>query len=167
MIKRIAGAFRALFSEPSPVKPIPNIQEPARPAPGVWTTRALDTLHQWEMAIATLELMGAMGEKEAWRQVEYIDRLRKDLLFDRPPISHEQMAGLNMLDAQKDFAAFWCGQQNWKPGAEHQQPHPVKENEDGTLYYRHAVYRKIGDHGGRKNGRKCGTPGQRVYGIAK
>ncbi len=149
MIKRIARTIAALFGGapgfPEPIKPIPNIQEPARPAPGVWTTRALDTLHQWEMAIATLELMGAMGEKEARRQVEYIDQLRKDLLFG----DHHQR------------------DKSWTPGVEHQQPHPVKENEDGTLYYRHAVYRKIGDHGGRKNGRKYGTPGQRIYGIAK
>lgn len=121
MIKRIAAAVRALFVSKETIQPIPNIQEPAKPEPGVWTTRALDALHQWELSIATLELMGAMGEGEARRQVEYIDQLRKDLLFGR-------------IEKREP---------SWRPGAEHLQPHPVKENPDGTLYYRHSVYRKI------------------------
>lgn len=37
----------------------------------------------------------------------------------------------------------------WEPGIEHSQPFPVKENSDGTLYYKGCVYRKVGSHGGR------------------
>lgn len=39
----------------------------------------------------------------------------------------------------------------WEPGIEHTQPHPVKENKDGTLYYKGKVYRQIGAQGGRKD----------------
>lgn len=42
----------------------------------------------------------------------------------------------------------------WRPGIEHTQPHPVKENEDGTLYYKGKVYRMIGER--RKNKRRQG-----------
>ena len=46
----------------------------------------------------------------------------------------------------------------WRPGIEHSQPHPVKENPDGTLYYKGKVYRMIGDHGrhNSKNKRRQG-----------
>lgn len=44
----------------------------------------------------------------------------------------------------------------WRPGIEHSQPHPVKENPDGTLYYKGKVYRMIGDHGRRNNKRRQG-----------
>lgn len=46
----------------------------------------------------------------------------------------------------------------WRPGIEHTQPHPVKENPDGTLYYKGKVYRMIGDHGrhNSKNKRRQG-----------
>lgn len=42
----------------------------------------------------------------------------------------------------------------WRPGIEHTQPHPVKENPDGTLYYKGKVYRMIGER--RKNKRRQG-----------
>lgn len=42
----------------------------------------------------------------------------------------------------------------WHPGIEHTQPHPVKENPDGTLYYKGKVYRMIGDHGRRNSNSK-------------
>lgn len=42
----------------------------------------------------------------------------------------------------------------WEPGCEHNRPHPVKENPDGTLYYKGKVYRMIGDHGRRSNNRR-------------
>lgn len=45
-------------------------------------------------------------------------------------------------------------QKPWHPGIEHTQPHPVKENPDGTLYYKGKVYRMIGDHGRRNSNRK-------------
>lgn len=46
----------------------------------------------------------------------------------------------------------------WEPGIEHSRPHPVKENPDGTLYYKGKVYRMIGDHGrhNSKNKRRQG-----------
>lgn len=43
---------------------------------------------------------------------------------------------------------------SWRPGIEHSQPHPVKENPDGTLYYKGKVYRMIGDHGRRSNNKR-------------
>lgn len=45
---------------------------------------------------------------------------------------------------------------SWSPGIEHSHPHPVKENPDGTLYYKGKVYRMIGDHGRRNNRRRQG-----------
>lgn len=45
-------------------------------------------------------------------------------------------------------------QKPWHPGIEHTQPHPVKENPDGTLYYKGKVYRMIGDHGRRNSNSK-------------
>lgn len=42
----------------------------------------------------------------------------------------------------------------WRPGIEHTQPHPVKENPDGTLYYKGKVYRMIGER--RNNKRRQG-----------
>jgi len=47
---------------------------------------------------------------------------------------------------------------SWRPGIEHSHPHPVKENPDGTLYYKGKVYRMIGDHGrhNSKNKRRQG-----------
>ena len=42
----------------------------------------------------------------------------------------------------------------WAPGIEHSQPHPVKENPDGTLYYKGKVYRMIGDHGRHNSNNK-------------
>ena len=47
-------------------------------------------------------------------------------------------------------------QYSWRPGIEHSHPHPVKENPDGTLYYKGKVYRMIGDHGRRNNKRRQG-----------
>lgn len=45
-------------------------------------------------------------------------------------------------------------QYSWRPGIEHSRPHPVKENPDGTLYYKGKVYRMIGDHGRHNNKNK-------------
>lgn len=55
-------------------------------------------------------------------------------------------------------AAILAGQRKWEPGIEHSQPHPVKENPDGSLYYKGKVYRMIGDHGrhNSKNKRRQG-----------
>lgn len=41
----------------------------------------------------------------------------------------------------------------WEPGIEHSQPHPVKENPDGSLYYKGKVYRMVGERRNNKN--KC------------
>lgn len=45
-------------------------------------------------------------------------------------------------------------QGQWRPGIEHGQPHPVKENADGTLYYKGKVYRMIGQRGRRNKNDK-------------
>ena len=47
-------------------------------------------------------------------------------------------------------------QKPWHPGIEHTQPHPVKENQDGTLYYKGKVYRMIGERRNNKNKRRQG-----------
>lgn len=51
-------------------------------------------------------------------------------------------------EPQRDIPA------KWEPGCEHKLPHPVKENPDGTLYYKGKVYRMIGDHGRRSNNKR-------------
>ena len=51
-------------------------------------------------------------------------------------------------EPQRDVSA------KWEPGIEHSRPHPVKENPDGTIYYKGKVYRMIGDHGRRNNRRR-------------
>ena len=53
---------------------------------------------------------------------------------------------LNHLAAQEEVPRFRAYSAGSSP-REHQQPHPVKENPDGTIYYKGWVYRKIGDHG--------------------
>ena len=68
-----------------------------------------------------------------------------------------------LRDLAKHHAGGMHGQGNparseqaytWRPGIEHTKPHPVKENPDGTLYYKGKVYRMIGDHGRRNNKRR-------------
>ena len=85
------------------------------------------------------------------------DRVRRDLGIDGQrgasdvelrDMAHRLAGG----EPQRDTPA------KWKPGIEHSQPHPVKENPDGTLYYKGKVYRMIGDHGrhNSKNKRRQG-----------
>ena len=47
-------------------------------------------------------------------------------------------------------------QKPWHPGIEHSQPHPVKENPDGSLYYKGKVYRMVGERRNNKNKRRQG-----------
>lgn len=61
-------------------------------------------------------------------------------------------------EQERYFKKFKSEQEPWEPGCEHKRPHPVKENPDGTLYYKGKVYRMIGDHGrhNSKNKRRQG-----------
>lgn len=52
--------------------------------------------------------------------------------------------------------AILACQRKWEPGIEHSQPHPVKENPDGSLYYKGKVYRMVGERHNNKNKRRQG-----------
>lgn len=91
---------------------------------------------------------------DEWNEIcssspSYYDRARAAELRER---SHGLGAGIAAGEPQRDVP------RKWEPGIEHTQPHPVKENPDGTLYYKGKVYRMIGDHGRRnhKNKRRQG-----------
>lgn len=80
----------------------------------------------------------------------------------RPSISDVELHDMAMRgaadrlkkDQERYLNKFKDIQESWEPGCEHNRPHPVKENPDGTLYYKGKVYRMIGDHGRRNNKNK-------------
>ena len=130
-----------------------------------WTERALSRLDEWESCINALCFSGVIGTGDAVLEVEHISRIRKELGFrvndaewsaarDYEAVSSEMAAMVAGIrehqDRARTTAREWQDPKpgtGWKPGVEHQQPHPVKENPDGTIYYKGWVYRKIGDHG--------------------
>lgn len=117
-----------------------------------WTERALDRLDEWESCVNALCFSGVIGTGDAVLEIEHIARIRKELGFrvNDPEWNAARNAADTgaSLGASKLSAAVPPMRSNyWKPGIEHQQPHPVKENPDGTLFYKGWVYRKIGDHG--------------------
>ena len=123
-----------------------------------WTEQALRRLDEWEASVNGLCFAGVIGTGDAVLEIEHIARIRKELGFRvNDPEGNADRA---YVDAQNDLAKLVGKQRErqsqvnsrphdpaWKPGVEHQQPHPVKENADGTIYYKGWVYRKIGDHG--------------------
>jgi len=64
--------------------------------------------------------------------------------------SHRMAAGVVAGEPQRDVP------RKWEPGIEHNQPHPVKENPDGSLYYKGKVYRMVGERRNNKNKRRQG-----------
>ena len=113
-----------------------------------WTERALSRLDEWESCINALCFSGVIGTGDAVLEIEHISRIRKELGFrvNDPQWNAERAFDASTSRTLSSFASIGAAA-GWRPGVEHQQPHPVKENPDGTIYYKGWVYRKIGDHG--------------------
>lgn len=143
-----------------------------------WTEHALRRLEEWEAAVNGLCFAGVIGTGDAVQEIEHIARIRIELGFrvndaewnaarnyeaasadmgamvaatrkHRDQLKEDARARqepeLAQSTKQHDQAYDRPG---WKPGVEHAQPHPVKENADGTLYYKGKVYRMVGKPAG-------------------
>lgn len=135
MFRRIIKAVRAYFVVTDKAPEWANLTADD------FKAQTMKALLQWETAILKLHCSGVIDSASAAIEIDHLRRLRRDTLaaYDRVDLD---AAGFVVVPTGVEV--------EWRPGAEHHQPHPVKENPDGTLYYRGSVYRKIGDHAGRK-----------------
>lgn len=82
------------------------------------------------------------------------ERVRRELGIEgQRALSDVELRDMALRDAEGARNSHGT-RYSWRPGIEHSQPHPVKENPDGTLYYKGKVYRMIGDHGRRSNNKR-------------
>lgn len=115
-----------------------------------WTEQALRRLDEWEASVNGLCFAGVIGTGDAELEIEHIARIRAELNFR---VNDPQWNAERAFDASTAQIGALVSSTTkherpaWKPGVEHERPHPVKENADGTIYYKGWVYRKIGDHG--------------------
>lgn len=113
-----------------------------------WTEQALRRLDEWEASVNGLCFAGVIGTGDAVLEIEHIARIRAELNFrvNDPQWNAERAFDASTSRALSSVASIGAAA-GWRPGVEHERPHPVKENADGTIYYKGWVYRKIGDHG--------------------
>ena len=118
-----------------------------------WTEQALRRLNEWEASVNGLCFAGVIGTGDAVLEIEHIARIRAELSFRVNDPQWNAERACDAATAQIGALVGSTGKHErpaWKPGVEHQQPHPVKENADGTLYYKGRVYRMVGDHAPKK-----------------
>lgn len=126
-----------LMAKPEPLQPMTTKNNPSKQKPMVGTVSLTEDEWNERCSGGTQVIINRAGQKQA-----------DD--YELRDMAKQQVLGMQgNSTSNREQPAY-----QWRPGIEHTQPHPVKENEDGTLYYKGKVYRMIGER--RKNKRRQG-----------